>query len=64
MYRDKAIYTTIRFPIAEADVLREFADRTRCGNVTGVIRDAVRTFIAAGENVKAEKNVNKVMEKT
>jgi hypothetical protein len=56
MYKDKATYVTIRFPAVEADALKDFADRTRAGNVTGVVRDAVRTFIAA-ESVEADKRV-------
>jgi hypothetical protein len=61
MYKDKAVYVTVRFPGAEADALKDFADRTRGGNVTGCVREAVRTFITADKNVKAEK---KILEKT
>jgi hypothetical protein len=54
MYKDPATYVTIRFPGPEADALKAFADRTRAGNVTGVVRDAVKTYIAA---VKADEKV-------
>jgi hypothetical protein len=46
MHPDKTLTHTVRFPFADAEALREYAERHARGNISETIRQAVAEVIA------------------